>query len=180
MQSKNQFAAIFLCLLLMAALLLSACGENESTGKSADDNADTAETTVVLETTSEGGTVEEDAEGNRITKDKEGKIISVVDKNGNPIDLDEYLTTHSWAESNGSSSGAVNEDNGNAGESSGSSTGGKNNSSGNSSNNKTESTEKSDKKDTSGSQGDVTEGEIPVIIATLPENYEDLPELPDL
>ena len=92
--------------ILMIAALFSACGEKQNAAS--PDEAAITETTVVLETTADGGTIEQDSEGNKITKDENGKVVSVEDKDGNPIDVTEYLTTHTWVELNGDSSGGSN------------------------------------------------------------------------
>ena len=88
---------IILLALMMTALLLVACGEKKT--EDTDEEEKTAETTVVLETTSDGGTVEQDSEGNIVTKGADGKITHVEDKDGNPIDVAEYVKTHSLVES---------------------------------------------------------------------------------
>nr|WP_316624246.1 hypothetical protein [uncultured Ruminococcus sp.] len=95
---------LFFCLLavlILTSCFLSACG-NKNTGSTPDQSA-ISETTVVLETTSEGGTVEQDPEGNKITKDKEGKVTHVEDKTGKTIEVTDYLATHAWVEADGSS-----------------------------------------------------------------------------
>ena len=103
MKSTKIFS-ILLCLLIICSILFTACGEQES--ESTKDESTPDETTVVLETTSDGGTIEQDSEGNKITKDENGKVVSVEDKDGNPVNVTEYLTTHTWVESNGGSGGS--------------------------------------------------------------------------
>lgn len=149
----KKILAILMTVLVMAALLC-ACGEKS--GEATPDEAAKIETTVVLETTADGGTVEKDPEGNIVTKDQDGNVTAVEDKDGNPLDVKEYLETHSYVQGSGSSS-----------DSSGSSSG----SSG--------SSDSSGKSGDSSDSQDETEGEIPVIIATIPDD-EDLIELPDL
>ena len=138
-------------LILAAAIMalscvLSACGEDKKDEKATEAaSAETAatqetsavkETTVVLETTAEGGTVEKDSDGNKITRDKNGEIVAVEDKNGNPIEITEYITTHQWITESRSSGGS--------------------------------SANKSDGA-SSESQEDITEGTIPVVIASVPD-----------
>lgn len=168
--------------LLTAAILLSvmlcACGDkqnNASENSSIGTDAAVTETTAVLETTAEGGTVEQDSEGNKITKDKDGIVIAVEDKDGNPIEVTQYVTTHSWVEHSGKSSGdsidpSINpkSDNGNK--------------SNDSEKAETENNKKSDnsqKSNASENQEEQVEESIPVIIATLPDD-EDLIELPEI
>ena len=90
---------IILLVLMMTALLLVACGENKADEK--DDGDKTSETTAVLETTADGGTVEQDAEGNIVTKGADGKVVYVEDKDGNPVDVNEYVTKYSTAGKSG-------------------------------------------------------------------------------
>nr|WP_316624252.1 lipoprotein [uncultured Ruminococcus sp.] len=155
----------FLAVLILSSCVLSACGGNktDSTPDQASvDQKVISETTVILETTAEGGTVEQDKEGNKITKDKEGKILSIEDKNGNPIDVAEYLTTHTLAENSVISDGSDNTaDSGKSGKSSSGA-----------------SAESGDKRKSESKDVD-TEGEVPVVIATIPSD-EELAELPDL
>ena len=129
---------------LMIAVLFSACGEKSN--DATPDEAAVAETTVVLEYIADGGTLEQDPEGNFVTKDADGKVVSVEDKNGNPIDVVEYLETHSWVEGNPGGAGTK---------------------------------DASSAPDETTSDGDVLEGEIPVIMATFPD-VEDQEELPDI
>lgn len=127
------------------------------------------ETTVVLETTPEGGTIEKDPEENKITKDKDGNVISVEDKNGNPVDVEEYVSTHSWVQGSGSgkaSSGASGSSDKN---SNASSSNGSEGSSGSGSS----SSDKSESKSSESPDNDIEESEIPVIIATVP-NEDDI------
>ena len=93
---------------IMMTLLLAACGNS---GKATPDSAtpDSAvsstekETTKVIETTSQGGSIEKDKEGNVIEKDKDGTIVSVKDKDGKTIEITEYITTHTYIVDGGSS-----------------------------------------------------------------------------
>lgn len=170
--------SVFLCLLIICSILFTACGEKEN--ESTKDESAPGETTVVLETTSNGGTIEQDSESNKITKDENGKVVSVEDKNGNSIDVTEYLTTHTWVESNSNSSGGSgssgslsssdrlgssggSSESGSPGGSSGSSSSGSSGGSGSS----------------SVSGDEAVEESIPVIVATIPDD-DDLVELPDL
>ncbi|MBR1731625.1 MAG: hypothetical protein IJ725_04260, partial [Ruminococcus sp.] len=79
-----------LSVLIIASLTAGcSCGGTDNKKSSAtttSSSSDTvSETTKVIETTPDGGTVEEDSEGNKITKDKNGEIISVTDKDGNEV-----------------------------------------------------------------------------------------------
>ena len=65
----------FMVAILMIAALFSACGEKQNAAS--PDEAAITETTVVLETTADGGTIEQDSEGNKITKDENGKVASM-------------------------------------------------------------------------------------------------------
>lgn len=87
---------IIISLLILMIMVFSACGENRS--DSTKDEAKLYETTVVLETTSDGGTVEQDTEGNKITRNQDGHVIKVEDKDGNLIDVTEYLKSHARIE----------------------------------------------------------------------------------
>lgn len=171
---KHSKYLIIISILIFVIMLLSACGEKGT--ESTADESKTAETTVVLETTLEGGTVEQDSEGNRITKDSEGKVTKVEDKDGNPIKVEEYLTTHTWVENPGSNdSGSVSHggsSDGSSGNSSGSiSNGSSSGSTGNSGG--------SVNKNPNNSQDDNIEESIPVVIATVPDE-DDMEVLPDL
>lgn len=165
---KNRLLIGLLVVLMALSCMLSACGENsdKSTDNGANPDSAVYETTVVLETTSDGGTIEQDSEGNQITKDDKGKVTSVKDKNGNNIDVTEYLTTHSWVEDNGSVS------NNSSGSSSGS--GSKSNSSGSSKSDNSKSSQGGSDKGSasSGSNSEEKEEEIPVVIATVPDEDE--------
>lgn len=171
---KYRLFAYLIAVTLIFSCLLSACGEKPSDVAADDASADSAvvkETTVVLETTADGDSIELDSEGNKITKDKNGEIISVVDKNGKTIEVTEYITTHHWIiESNDADSSAgKNSGSGTSSEKSSSQSGSKpaaSSSSGSSS-------------ASSDNDGEDVEGDIPVIIATIPDD-EDMIELPDL
>ena len=146
--------------LLIVCFALSACGEDKKDANSETESknpteitAASGETTVVLETTSDGGTVEQDSEGNKITIDKDGSVTSVEDRNGDPIDVADYLTTHKQAQQEG-----------NTKSDSGKSNIGQ---------------EASEDKTPSDVQDDEIEDDIPVIIATLP-NEDELVDLPEL
>lgn len=111
---------LVLSFVLLITVLFTGCGEEKSSDadKTKETAAETtaviettAETTAVLETTAESGTVEKDPDGNVITKDSDGNVICVEDKNGDPIDTNEYLSSHSWVENSGSSSGGDASDN---------------------------------------------------------------------
>lgn len=160
---------VILCILMTSVLLLVSCGDNSKAGS--DETATSSgelsseaafsETTAVIETTPDGGTVEQDSEGNKITKNNEGKITKVEDKNGNQISITQYLTTHTWVENTGAN------DSGSADRTESSSSKAPDNSGDNVSDQPTEAMD-SDK-----------EGEIPVVIATVPDE-DDMIVLPDL
>ena len=168
---------ILLCVLLIGSILFTACGKQKS--DSTKDEAAPGETTVVLETTGNGGTIEQDAEGNRITKDEKGNVLSVEDKDGKPVDVERYISTHSWvvsddssgtsggseksAGSDGSSSSGRSDGSGISGDTGGKSSSGKGSGSSDSGS--------SDRKE-------IIEESIPVIIATIPDE-DDMEKLPD-
>ena len=173
---------IVLILALVFALTLVACGENEKTA-TPDESTTVQETTVVIETTAEGGTIEKDSEGNTITKDENGKVVSVEDKDGNPVDVVEYVTTHTWIESDRTSSGQPSGSS--TGGSGSSGKGGSNSGNGSSGNGGSggsggsSGTSSSGQKETVSSNADGVEEDIPVIVVSIPD-YDDLEELPDL
>ena len=86
-------AFVMVLSVLMMTLLLAGCGNKnnaatpDSTAADGSVSSRITETAKVLETTSEGGTVEQDKEGNVIEKDKNGEIVSVKDKDGKTQDL---------------------------------------------------------------------------------------------
>ena len=181
-----KYLAVLLSLLIVSAILLTACGEKAS--DATKDESAPGETTVVLETTDNGGTIELDSESNKITKDSKGNVISVEDKDGNPINVEEYIETHSWIINTGSSGGSgISGSSGSSGGSglsdgSGSSSG-SGLSDGSGSSGGSASSGGSGSSGSSGSSSDIDEDQveedIPVIIATLPDD-EDMVELPDL
>lgn len=155
---KLRLFALIIAAVFALSFILTACGEDKKEDTSgneskSDETTVAAETTAILETTSEGGTVEQDPDGNIVTKDKNGKVTEVEDKNGNPITVTEYLTTHSWVENSPAGSGGKSSDGGSGSVSEGD-------------------------KGSTNIQGDVVEGDIPVIIATIPPE-EELIELPE-
>ena len=168
---------ILLCVLLIGSILFTACGKKKS--ESTKDEAAPGETTVVLETTSDGGTIEQDAEGNKITKDEKGNVLSVEDKDGKPVDVERYISTHTWvvnndssgtsggsgksAGSDGSTSSGRSDGSGISGDSGGISSFGKGSGSSDSGS--------SDRKE-------IIEESIPVVVATIPDE-DDMEKLPD-
>nr|WP_316621753.1 hypothetical protein [uncultured Ruminococcus sp.] len=161
---KLRLFIMITAVILAVTCVLSACGNDSSTaGQATPDSSAVQETTVVLVENSDGSTVEKDSEGNKISKDKDGEITKVVDKNGNEVDITEYIRTHSWittsltnAESSssakGSGSGAVKD----------------------SENGKT-SASSSAKSESSVSSEDAQNGvedEIPVLVASAPDPSE--------
>lgn len=168
---------ILLCVLLIVSILFTACGKKKS--KSTKDEAVPDETTVVLETTGNGGTIEQDAEGNKITKDEKGNVLSVVDKDGKPVDVERYISTHTRVvsdDSSGTSGGS-----GKSADSDGSSSSGRSDGSGISGDSGGKSSsEKSSGSSDSGSsdRGENVEESIPVVVATIPDE-DDMEKLPD-
>ena len=154
---------LFLTALLLITALLVACGNGKTI--STQDEKKPAETTVVLETTSAGGTVELDSEGNKITKDENGKVTAVEDESGKPVDVVQYVTTHTWIEYS-SDTGSVDDPSKDSGSDSNKTSSGK---SGSGSGRDTGSTN---------AQGEIVEGEIPKLIATYPpeDEYVELDE----
>ena len=110
---------------LMIGVLLAGCGnKNTATPDSAATESTVSptekETTKVIETTSDGGTIEQDKEGNVIEKDKNGEIVSVKDKDGKVIQITEYITTHTYVIDGSSDSGSDDSGSASGGSSSGS------------------------------------------------------------
>ncbi len=180
MKSKTILTFISVLLLL---LLLTGCGEDQSKAieESRKEASVTAETTVVLETTGDGDTIEQDSEGNKITKDEKGTILSVEDKDGKPVDVEEYITTHTWGlnDDSSGSSGSAEKSDGSGGENS---SGHPNGSgiSGDPGGKSSPGKGSGASSDSSSSNRDDTgEDSIPVVIATLPDD-KDLEKIPDL
>ena len=155
----KKWLLILAAAVITLSCILCACGDDKKDAKSEPESKNAAEvtsasdeTTVVLETTSEGDTVEKDSDGNKITRDKTGDIVAVEDKNGNPVEVTEYLTTHSWVER-------------------------KENSQADSDKSESGQKDNGEKKPSDVQKEDV-EGEIPAIIASVPDDDEMI-ELPD-
>ena len=94
----KRLTAIILAILMLAACLV-ACGEDNKDGNNSATEASVSETkpvetTVVMEFTPEGNTIEKDAEGNTIERSMSGKIVSVTDKDGNTVSVTEYSKAH--------------------------------------------------------------------------------------
>lgn len=129
---------ILIIFILIMAVLFTACGQN----KTSSDKPEGAAASVV-ETTSDGGKILKDSDDNVITLDKEGNIVSIKDKNGNFLIVEDYIYTHEWVidEKYG-----INVD--------------------------------IDKEKIKSNQvvtdanGDVTEGDIPVVIASIPDESD--------
>ena len=164
---KNQSRLMYLIIGVFVILLLSACGEdNRSLSESKASTTEPSkveataisETTAVLETTADGGTIEKDSEGNKITKDSDGRVVAVEDKNGNSIEITEYITTHSWIESKSNS--------------------GLSDNSAKEKDNLDESDDTTDKASATVPDSTEVEDEIPVVIATIPD-VDDQAELPN-
>ena len=86
---KNRSRLMYLIIGVFVIMLLSACVEdNRSLSESKASTTElskveataVSETTAVLETTADGGTIEKDSEGNKITKDRDGRVVAVEDK----------------------------------------------------------------------------------------------------
>lgn len=162
---NNKVLICLVAAMLIVSCLISACASDSSKAtvdQSTPVSESVKETTVIIETIAGGGTVEKDSEGNKITKDEKGAVIAVEDKEGNSLVVSEYLKTHSYVEYSGSTVKSTD----------------------NPSNTHPDSGK--DKSGTSGSEGSTSsvgdndsEGEVPVIIATLPDDDE-LKNVPDL
>lgn len=156
---KKAFAIVLS--VLMMTLLLVGCGDKEAatpdsaTPDSSSVSSKITETTKVIETTSEGGTVEQDKEGNVIEKDKSGEIVSVKDKDGKVIEITEYITTHTYViEGSGDSSDSGSSDSGASSKSS---------DSGSQSSSKTDAGSKEDSPKATIPPEDMDEYELPII-----------------
>lgn len=94
MKKLIAYAVMFLLIIS----LISGCGcvgdKASGTKPKTSSSAKTEETLKVIETTPDGGTVEQDKAGNKIKKNKNGKITSIVDKNGNSVNINNYITNH--------------------------------------------------------------------------------------
>lgn len=164
---RNQSRLMYLIVGVFVIMLLTACGEdNRSLSESKASTTEPSkveatavtETTAVLETTADGGTIEKDSEGNKITKDSDGRVVAVEDKNGNSIEITEYITTHSWIESDSNSGLSDNSVKGK--------------------DDPDEPDDTSGNASTTAPDNNDVEGEIPVVIATFPD-VDDQAELPN-
>ena len=158
-------------------------GSAESRGEKS--SAVEQETTKVLETTTDGGTVEEDKDGNILEKDKDGEIVSVKDSSGNSVDVEQYKAEHpafSGKTDNTSSSNGSKTSSTSSNSKTGSNTSSKSGSSSksSSSSNSSNSGSSSSSNNSSQNDSDEVEGEIPTIVVTLPDNIDDLPEIPEM
>ena len=168
---KKLIVLIMAALTLLSAAACSCGGSGETGGKTY--SAIEQETIKLLETTPDGGTVEKDKDGNTIEKDKDGEIVSVKDSDGNSVDIEQYKADYPVVsgKTESSKSSAVS---------------GKTSSKASSStlSDKTSSKTSSKSSKTSSTSGnnseDETEEEIPTIVVTMPENPEELEEIPDL
>lgn len=167
---------MFVSLFVMMIMLLSACGDKKS--EATADEAKPVETTVVLETTSDGGTIEQDSEGNKITKDEKGNILSVDDKDGKPIDVEEYITTHTWVV-NDNSAGSAEKSDGSSGENSSGHSDDSGLSGDSGGKNSPDKGSGASSDSNLSNRDDAVEESIPVVIATIPDD-ENLEKLPDL
>ena len=147
---------------LMMTLLLAGCGKKETaTSDSATPDSSVSskitETTKVIETTTEGGTVEQDKEGNVIEKDKSGEIVSVKDEDGKIIEITEYITAHTYVvEGSG-------DDDSSDSDSSDSSSSSRSSDSGSQSSSKTEEGSKEDAPKPTIAEEDMDEYELPIL-----------------
>lgn len=163
---KCRMTICLLTLVFVLSCLMTACGDNKEqsvNNDAAPDSSAVQETVIVLETISDGSTVVQDSEGNKVTIDKSGNVTDVQDKSGNAVSVKEYMTTHSWIEDAGfvffsgvDGSNGKSTDNSSAKKDTGKSNSAK-----------------------PTSDGDAVEEEIPVIVATLPDE-DDMIELPDI
>ena len=195
---KYGFGILILSAFIVIAMLMTACGENDSdkevdlsATKSSNVEPSTAdrETTAILSTTAEGGTIEQDSDGYKITRDNSGKVVKVEDKNGNPVSVETYLITHTWVENPGSVGGRSDsstadsnsaDGNGNNSDTENNAADGSKNSSKDSASGDDKDTEKSnDNVQPTDANGEPIEESIPVIIATLPDDDDDIVVLPD-
>lgn len=174
---KRSKYMIIISLFVITIMLLSACGEKKQESAA---NADKpAETTVVLETRADGGTLEQDAEGNKITKDEKGNVLSVEDKDGKPVDVEEYISTHTWVVNNDSAGNSDGSEK-NTG-SDGSSSSNHSDSSGSSGDSEGKSSSDKGSETSDGGSSDreeIVEESIPVALATVPDE-EDMEKIPD-
>ena len=154
----RSIAIVFI--LAFVLLMLTACGDKND--GSTKDEAKYVETVSVVETTADDGVIVKDKDGNKITVNKESKIISVEDKNGEPVSVEEYLVTHTWVEEYVSEK-IINPDNGKNSDKS---------------DNKSEKSNSKAEKSADGGE-EVTEGEIPTAMATVPD-VDDQEVIPDV
>lgn len=183
MKLFQKILAIFVGSMILIALL-SACGEDKSTAsddkKSGEEATTAVETVAVLETTADGGAIEQDSEGNKIIRDNTGKIIEIKDKDDNPVDITVYLSTHTWIEDPAAAGG--NSDPSKVDNDSSDNKTQNNDSNGtkDSSSKDPEDSEKTDRNvQPTSADGEGVEESIPVVIATIPDD-DDMIELPDL
>lgn len=183
MKLFQELLSIIICLMMLLELF-TACGEDKSTAsddkKSGEEATTAVETVAVLETTADGGAIEQDSEGNKIIRDNTGKIIEIKDKEDNPVDITVYLSTHTWIEdpaTTGGNSDSSKVDN----DSSDNKT--QNNDSNGTKDSSSKDSEDSEKTDQNvqptSADGEGLEESIPVVIATIPDD-DDMIELPDL
>ena len=117
-----------------------------------------------------------------ITKDEKGNVLSVEDKDGKPVDVERYISTHTWVVNNDSSgtSGGSGKSAGSDG-STGSTSSGRSDGSGISgdSGGKSSSGKGSGSSDSGSSdRKEIIEESIPVVVATIPDE-DDMEKLPD-
>jgi len=156
-------AFVIVLSVLMMAVLLVGCGDKNdvATPDSATPDSSVSskitETTKVIETTTEGGTVEQDKEGNVIEKDKSGEIVSVKDEDGKIIEITEYITTHTYVVDGSGDDDSSDSDSSDSGSSSRSSD------SGSQSSSKTEEGSKEDAPKPTIGEEDMDEYELPIL-----------------
>ncbi len=193
------FISLAVCVLVITAVF-AGCGcaadvkTNDTNSQSGVSANDTDETLKLIETTPDGGTVEQDSDGNTIKKDKNGDIVSVEDKNGSSVNADEYVRSHPYATKNtvtnsssdsakssvtgkksgktssASSGGSGSTASVNKSGGSGSDSAGKSDKNGSAANDNSNS--KSSLNSNSSKSGEVVEEEIPTVIAVVPDEDE--------
>lgn len=93
MNIKRILAVLAACLIL-AALTASCDNDNKAEGNTDSKTEAISNINKIIDVTDDGGTIEEDADKNVIEKDANGDVVSVTDKDGNELDVDEYIASH--------------------------------------------------------------------------------------
>lgn len=180
---KNVIAVVIFAVIIASVLAGCGCAATPSD----DSKSSASETMKVIETTADGGTVEKDSDGNSVQKDKDGKIVSVKDKNGKKLDVDEYVSTHPYAEKDytgeksgdSSSKTAVTSKSSKSAKSTSDSK--SNSKSDDSKSGKTSSNNsKSNSSKSNSSKSDQVEGKIPSVVEDEPDDDDVVAEFPDM